>query len=213
MKTIIDAVIQQRSWNILKCITVYEFLGSHSLWALAFKSIAFVSVFFVFLWLTWALKAMSAFLPSVPCIPLCNPYGPYFFLKGFLCCSVWCNECTHVCVRTCVFLFVWRVTPSISRALEKVTLLESSLHLGLPCPWILWGFFLLLLEAKTKWDDIYYICLTADRLVLTHPPHKLMHGAFVVSLLVTFKPNKKNKKTKKQRVWLVWIHATLYNGK
>lgn len=98
----------------------------------------------------------------------------------------------------CVFAFVWRVTPSISRALEKVTLLESSLHLGLPCPWILWGFFLLLLlEAKTKWDDIYYICLTADRLVLTHPPHKLMHGAFVVSLLVTFKLSKKNKNKNK----------------
>ncbi len=24
-----------------------------------------------------------------------------------------------------------------------------------------------------EWDDIHYICLTADRLVLTHPPHML----------------------------------------
>lgn len=64
------------------------------------------------------------------------------------------------------------MTPGISCALEKVMLVESSLHLGLPCPWILWGFFLL--EAMAEWDDIYCICLTADRLVLTHPPHMLM---------------------------------------
>lgn len=70
----------------------------------------------------------------------------------------------------CVFACVWRVTPGISCALEKVTLVESSLHLGLPCPWILWVF---VLEEMAEWDDIHYICLTADRLVLTHPPHML----------------------------------------
>lgn len=45
-------------------------------------------------------------------------------------------------------------------------LVESSLHLGLPCPWILWVF---VLEAMAEWDDIYYICLTADRLVKGNP--------------------------------------------
>lgn len=34
------------------------------------------------------------------------------------------------------------------------------------------GFFLL--EVMAEWDDIYCICLTADRLVLTHPAHMLV---------------------------------------
>ena len=31
-----------------------------------------------------------------------------------------------------------------------------------------------MLEEMAEWDDIHYICLTADRLVLTHPPHMLV---------------------------------------
>lgn len=99
------------------------------------------------------------------------------FLKRF--CVAQTTVLTVVqCVSTCV----WRMTHDISCALEKVTLVERSLHLGLPCPWILWVF---VLEPMAEWDDIYYICLTADQLVLTHPPHMLQ--CFVVSFLVKFK--------------------------
>ena len=100
---------------------------------------------------------------------VCDLDDLYLAFKGLLLRPAQCDVCVFVCV--CVSVSVRLVTPSISFALEKVTLVESSLHLGLPCPWILWVF---MLEEMAEWDDIHYICLTADRLVLTHPPHMLV---------------------------------------
>lgn len=69
------------------------------------------------------------------------------------------SVCVCVCVRC--------VTADISGAAGTATLGESSLHLGLLCPWILW---VLVLSAMAAGNDISHICLTADRLVLTHTP-------------------------------------------
>lgn len=105
-----------------------------------------------------------------------KPLWPVILFDGFcmyvcVCCSDYTAKRYMMRAYACVFACVWCVTPSISCALEKVTLVESSLHLGLPCSWILWVF---VLEVMAEWDNIYYICLTADRLVLTHPSHGLM---------------------------------------
>lgn len=63
----------------------------------------------------------------------CDLNGLYFYIfQGAV------AQTTVLSVVQCVFACVWLVTPDISCALEKVTLVESSLHLGLPCPWILW---------------------------------------------------------------------------
>lgn len=76
----------------------------------------------------------SSFPPPVPRKPVVTPLA-------YVCLSRRCSS-DHSAQRgaMCVFPCVWRVTPGISCALEKVTLVESSLHLGLPCPWILWVF-------------------------------------------------------------------------